>query len=56
MELREQVPLLADWIAASRDGMPFVVLGDFNRSMDRKDALLASLRQAAPLVRATEGA
>jgi len=55
MELREQVPLLADWIAErQRDGMPFVVLGDFNRSMDRKDALLASLRQAAPLVRATE--
>ena len=43
-------------IAARRqEGVPFLVLGDFNRTMDGKDALLASLRQAAPLVRATEG-
>ena len=56
IELRDQVPLLADWIAARRqEGVPSLVLGDFNRSMDGKDALLASLRQAAPLVRATEG-
>ncbi len=55
-ELKSQVPLLAEWIAARRqEGVPFLVLGDFNRSMDGKDALLASLRQAAPLVRATEG-
>ncbi len=55
MELRDQFPVLADWIAdRQREGVPFVVLGDFNRSMDRKDALLASLLQAAPLVRATE--
>jgi endonuclease/exonuclease/phosphatase family metal-dependent hydrolase len=53
--LRGQFPLLAEWIAdRQREGMPFVVLGDFNRSMDRKDALLDSLREAAPLVRATE--
>jgi len=56
IELRDQVPLLAEWITARREeGVPFLVLGDFNRWMDGKDTLLASLRQAAPLVRATEG-
>jgi exonuclease III len=56
MELGSQIPLLAEWIAARRqEGVPFLVLGDFNRSMDGKDALLAALRQAAPLMRATEG-
>ncbi len=55
-ELRDQVPVLADWITARRqDGVPFLVLGDFNRWMDSRDTLLADLRQAAPLVRATEG-
>jgi endonuclease/exonuclease/phosphatase family metal-dependent hydrolase len=56
LELREQIPALSDWIAARRlDGVPFVILGDFNRLMAGKDTFLASLRQAAPLVRATEG-
>nr|WP_294514014.1 endonuclease/exonuclease/phosphatase family protein [uncultured Rhodopila sp.] len=55
-ELVSQIPLLAEWIAARRqEGVAFLVLGDFNRSMDGKDALIASLRQAAPLARATEG-
>ena len=31
------------------------MLGDFNRWMDDKDQFLAGLREAAPLVRATEG-
>ena len=55
-ELRDQVPVLDQWIASRRDeGMPFIVLGDFNRVMDGGDTLLADLRQAAPLARATEG-
>jgi endonuclease/exonuclease/phosphatase family metal-dependent hydrolase len=55
-ELRDQAQLLGDWIAARRqEGAAFLILGDFNRSMDGKDTVLASLRQAAPLVRATEG-
>jgi endonuclease/exonuclease/phosphatase family metal-dependent hydrolase len=55
-ELRDQVPPLAEWITARRqEGIPFVVLGDFNRWMDGNDTFLASLRQAAPLVRANEG-
>ncbi len=55
-ELRAQIGPLADWIAArSAEGMPFIVLGDFNRWMDDGDTFLAGLRQAAPLNRATEG-
>jgi endonuclease/exonuclease/phosphatase family metal-dependent hydrolase len=56
LELLDQMPVLADWITARRDeGVPFIVLGDFNRWMDQRDALLRSLQQAAPLLRATEG-
>jgi endonuclease/exonuclease/phosphatase family metal-dependent hydrolase len=48
--------VLQSWIAARRqEGVPFVVMGDFNRWMDGDDPFLAALRQAAPLVRATEG-
>jgi endonuclease/exonuclease/phosphatase family metal-dependent hydrolase len=55
--LREQVPVLADWIASRQaEGVPFVVLGDFNRHMDRSDQLWAALRGTGPLARATEGA
>jgi endonuclease/exonuclease/phosphatase family metal-dependent hydrolase len=55
-ELRDQIGPLTDWIAERKtEGMPFIVLGDFNRWMDGSDTFLASLRQAAPLVRATEG-
>ncbi len=54
--LRQQVPALQGWIAQRRqEGVPFVILGDFNRWMDGRDQLLAALRQAAPLTRATEG-
>jgi endonuclease/exonuclease/phosphatase family metal-dependent hydrolase len=56
VELRDQIPALTDWITArQQEGVPFVVLGDFNRWMDARDMLLTELRKAAPLVRATEG-
>jgi endonuclease/exonuclease/phosphatase family metal-dependent hydrolase len=56
LELRDQVPALAEWITArGQEGIPFVILGDFNRWMDGRDTFVAALRQAAPLVRATEG-
>jgi endonuclease/exonuclease/phosphatase family metal-dependent hydrolase len=54
--LAQQLPVLRNWIAARRqEGIPFVVLGDFNRWMDGDDPFLAALRQVTPLVRATEG-
>jgi endonuclease/exonuclease/phosphatase family metal-dependent hydrolase len=55
-ELREQIPPLQDWIAArTAEGVPFAILGDFNRHMDGRDQFWAALRQVAPLTRATEG-
>ncbi|HUB49475.1 MAG TPA: endonuclease/exonuclease/phosphatase family protein [Acetobacteraceae bacterium] len=55
-ELRAQIRPLQEWIGARRrEGVPFLVLGDFNRHMDGKDQLWSALRRVAPLVRATEG-
>ena len=54
--LRRQVAPLQGWIAQRREeGMPFVILGDFNRRMEGRDELLAALASTAPLARATEG-
>lgn len=54
--LRRQVPPLQGWIIQRREeGMPFALLGDFNRRMDGRDDMLAALNQAAPLLRVTEG-
>ena len=55
-ELLEQEAPLQGWISARKAaGEAFIILGDFNRSMDGRDAFFAALQQAAPLVRATEG-
>ena len=54
--LRSQVPVLQGWIAQrKREGVPFIILGDFNRWMDASDGLLGALEDTAPLTRATEG-
>ena len=51
-----QFDVVAQWIAARRDeGMPFLVLGDFNRDMDQRDAFVDRLMSAEPLARADEG-
>ena len=54
--LRMQLPVLQGWIAQRRaEGVPFVLMGDFNRWMDGRDAFYAGLSQSGPLARATEG-
>ena len=54
--LRRQIAPLQGWIAQRRaEGVPFVLLGDFNRRMDGPDDLLAALTMTGPLARATEG-
>lgn len=56
VELREQIEPLQAWIAArQQEGVPFLILGDFNRWMDGRDQFLVALQKAAPLTRATEG-
>ncbi len=48
--LRRQVAPLQGWIAQrTREGVPFALVGDFNRRMDGGDELLAALNAAAPL-------
>lgn len=54
--LRLQVVPLQGWIAQRRDeGVPFVLIGDFNRRMDGREEVWSALNGTAPLSRATEG-
>jgi endonuclease/exonuclease/phosphatase family metal-dependent hydrolase len=49
-----QIPPLAAWVRARRaDGVPFILLGDFNRVLDAREELGAALDGAADLTRAT---
>jgi endonuclease/exonuclease/phosphatase family metal-dependent hydrolase len=55
-ELKEQLPIVTNWITARRDeGEPFIVLGDFNRWMDGRDTFAPTMIQAAPMIRVTSG-
>ena len=54
--LMRQLPALQGWIAQRQaEGVPFVLLGDFNRWMDGRDSFYPALAAKAPLLRATEG-
>ncbi len=54
--LTAQLPVLEAWIAARRaEGVPFLVLGDFNRRLKANDLFLAGLEGTAPLALATAG-
>ena len=54
--LRDQVPVLQGWLAQRRqEGVPFILLGDFNRWMAPGDDVLAALQQPGPLTQATAG-
>ena len=54
--LHTQLGVLQDWISARRDeGVPFVVMGDFNRDLLAHDPFLDALEQTAPLALATTG-
>ncbi len=51
-----QLPVLQGWIAErTREAVPFVLLGDFNRWMEGNDRFFAGLETATPLARATQG-
>jgi endonuclease/exonuclease/phosphatase family metal-dependent hydrolase len=55
--LQRQIPPIAAWLAArAAEQVPFALLGDFNRDFDQPDALSTAIDQAAPVIRATEGA
>jgi endonuclease/exonuclease/phosphatase family metal-dependent hydrolase len=51
-----QLDVVAQWITARRDeGVPFLVLGDFNRDFDKNDKFVRTIAAPTPLTRATEG-
>ncbi len=55
-QLRLQLVALQGWIAQRRqEGVPFALLGDFNRWMDAREGFYAALQSSGPLARATEG-
>ena len=54
--LISQFDVVAQWISARRDEhVAFLVLGDFNRGLDKNDAFLKDIQGPTPLIRATEG-
>ena len=55
--LSRQAAILGDWVAERRrEGIPFAILGDFNRAMGGpEDEFLRPLATGGPLRRATEG-
>ncbi len=54
--LTAQLPVLESWIAARKaEGVPFLVLGDFNRRLKADDVFLAGLEHTAPMALATAG-
>lgn len=55
-QLARQIPPLAGWIAQRRrEGVPFMVLGDFNRHLSPRDRMLQMLEEAAPLLHVNAG-
>jgi endonuclease/exonuclease/phosphatase family metal-dependent hydrolase len=54
--LAAQWRVVAAWARArAAEAMPFALMGDFNRAIDRPDVASAMLDAAAPLVRVTSG-
>jgi endonuclease/exonuclease/phosphatase family metal-dependent hydrolase len=54
--LAQQIPPLANWVQARQaEGVAFMVLGDFNRVMDRPEDMTRALNAVAPLTRVTAG-
>jgi endonuclease/exonuclease/phosphatase family metal-dependent hydrolase len=54
--LMSQFDIVAQWIAARRDeAIPFLVLGDFNRGLDKNDPFIRKIGGPTPLTRPTEG-
>lgn len=54
--LAQQAGILARWIAARRrEGVAFVVLGDFNRRIGSRDDFLRIVEDGTPLTRPTAG-
>lgn len=54
--LRQQMAVLNDWVLQRRDeGVPFAILGDFNRRLTSADPFMRALDAASPLTLVTAG-
>ena len=54
--LAQQVPVVASWVGdRAREGVPFLLMGDFNRVLDTPEELGGALTAAAPMLRVTQG-
>jgi endonuclease/exonuclease/phosphatase family metal-dependent hydrolase len=54
--LLRQAQVLARWVEARRrEGVPFAIMGDFNRRMGERDDFLPIVERGRPLARATTG-
>jgi endonuclease/exonuclease/phosphatase family metal-dependent hydrolase len=54
--LMSQFDIIAQWIAERSDeGVAFLVLGDFNRGLDKRDPFNRKILGPVPMTRATEG-
>ena len=54
--IAQQARILARWVEARRrEGVPFAVLGDFNRRISDRDDLLRIMEAGTPLARPTAG-
>lgn len=56
LTLISQFEFVDQWIAERRDeGVAFMLLGDFNRAMEKREKLIARAQAVAPMTRVTEG-
>ena len=56
LTLMSQFDFVTQWITARQDeAIPFTVLGDFNRNLDKRDPFFRKISGAAPVTRATAG-
>ena len=54
--LLRQLPPLQSWLSArAADGVPFALMGDFNRWMEGRDTFFAGMLQPGPLLRTDAG-
>ena len=54
--LAAQTPVLEAWVRArAGEGVPFALMGDFNRNMDQPEAMSEALQAAGRLLRVTQG-
>jgi exonuclease III len=56
VQLSRQVPVLADWVLArEKEGVPYAIVGDFNRALHRRDDLWRALTESGSVLHVNAG-